>query len=104
MKIKFNILFFPEKEVGKDDAKLRMRVRWNKNVVNFNVGYRFFIEKWSKETQRCKRNTTNAKKISASIVNSRIQFLQDKAEDVFNFSKQKTILLQYQNFETSTMS
>ena len=91
MKIKYNILFFPEKEVGKDDAKIRMRVRWGKNVVNFNVGHRFFIEKWSKETQRCKRNTTNAKKVSASIINSRIQFLQDKAEDVFKFFETKDI-------------
>jgi integrase len=89
MKIKYNILFFPERETDKNDAKLRMRVRWNKNVVNFNVGYRFFSEKWSKETQRCKRNTTNIKKISASIINSRIQFLQDKAEDVFKFFETK---------------
>lgn len=91
MKIKYNILFFPEKEVSKDDAKLRMRVRWGKNVINFNVGHRVFIEKWSKETQRCKRNTTNAKKVSASIINSRIQFLQDKAEDIFKFFETKDI-------------
>lgn len=83
MEIKRNILFYLGKEKGKTDAKLRMRIRWGKNLVHFNVGHRVIIEKWSTDTQRCIKNTTNFKKTSASIINKKIQELEDKAEEVF---------------------
>ncbi len=83
MEIKHNILFFVDKEKGKEDAKLRLRIRWNKHTINFNVGHRVFTEKWNSETQRCKKNTTNSKKVSASIINSKIQKMHDIAENVF---------------------
>lgn len=83
MKINYNILFFPDIEKGKQDGKIRLRIRWNGNVLNFNVGHRVHLDKWSKESQRCKRNTTNLKQVSASVINSDIQFLQDKIEFVF---------------------
>jgi len=45
MQIKSNMLFFPDKEKDvlaktgyKEDAKLRLRVRWGKTIVAFNVG------------------------------------------------------------------
>lgn len=83
MEIKRNILFFPEKEKGKDDARIRMRIRWGDNVVNFNVGHRIYPNKWSIEAQRCLNNTTNKKKVSAKLINSSIQKLHDRAEDIF---------------------
>ena len=95
-KIKRNILFFPDKEadqglttnpvspVYKSDAKLRMRVRWGKNVVNFNVGYRVKLLQWDSGVQRCKSKTTNEKKQAASLINSEIQRLEDAAEFVFS--------------------
>jgi hypothetical protein len=51
-KIKYNVLFFPDKKVDKEltvdnthseykeDGKLRMRIRWKGCLVAFNVGYR----------------------------------------------------------------
>ena len=83
MKIKYNILFFPDIEKGKKDGKIRIRIRWNKNVLNFNVGHRVVIDKWNNEAQRCKRNTTNLKQVPASVINSEIQNLEDKIVDVF---------------------
>ncbi|ADQ79730.1 integrase domain protein SAM domain protein [Paludibacter propionicigenes WB4] len=90
MQIKRNYLFFPDKEgteaIGyKSDAKLRLRVRFDKSkIVNFNVGYRVDLKKWSTETQRCKSGTTHSKKkISASEINTEIQRLENLADNVF---------------------
>ncbi len=84
VKIKYNILFFPDKEADparsapgapayKPDAKLRIRVRWPGNKVDFNVGYRVKLSQWDTKTQRCIAKTTNAQKQSASLINGRIQ-------------------------------
>lgn len=96
MDIKRKVLFFPEKEptgkkdtTGKavyhSDGKLRLRIRYASTiVVNFNVGYRVEHEKWAKDTQRCKANTSHGtKKVSALEVNREIQRLENLAEGVF---------------------
>lgn len=85
--------FLLDKEPGKTDAKLRYRIKWNGNTVAFNVGFRVDIDKWSKDTQRCKNNTThNKKKVSASIINKEINRFEEIAERIFNnFEKENTI-------------
>lgn len=89
MNIKRNILFFIDKEGSavngyKSDGKLRLRIRYNADKVDFNVGYRAEIEKWSSETQRCKAGTTHGKKkISASEINKEVQRLENLANAVF---------------------
>lgn len=93
IEIKHNILFFPDKEritTGtetdkeyKSDAKVRLRVRWNSKVVNFNVGIRIKLEQWDETSQRCKRRTTNLKQQSASLLNAKIQHYENIVEDVF---------------------
>lgn len=94
MDIKRNILFFPDKEptgetdkngnkIYKPDAKLRVRIRWNKQTINFNVGHRVFLSQWITETQRCKRNTSNPKKVSAAIINNTIQTIENTIDDIF---------------------
>lgn len=84
LKIKRNILFVPDKERDKNDAKLRCRVRWNCNTIAFNLGYRVNIDKWSYETQRCKSNSTHGKKhITAFEINRTIQFYHDNINDIF---------------------
>lgn len=90
MNIKRKYLFFPDKEgteeTGyKPDAKLRLRIRYNKNtVVNFNVGYRVELSKWVNEAQRCKTGTTHGKKkVSATEINNEIQRLEVLADNVF---------------------
>jgi integrase len=94
-KIKYNLLFFPDKEIDKDltadkahpiykeDGKLRMRVRWEDGMVAFNVGYRVKLSQWDSSTQRCKAKTTNFKKQSASEINAEIQRLENIANSVF---------------------
>jgi integrase len=84
--MKYNILFFLDKDkTSISDGKLRMRVRWDKNVVNFNLGYRVEFSKWSTDTQRCKINTSHGKKlIPARVINNEINRYQSAVENVFD--------------------
>lgn len=89
MNIKRNLLFFIDKEGTKEkgykpDGKLRLRIRYNKNKVDFNVGYRVDIDKWNTEVQRCKPGTSHGvKKIAATEINREIQRLEDITNDAF---------------------
>lgn len=89
MNIKRNLLFFVDKEGTKEkgykpDGKLRIRIRYNKNKVDFNVGYRVDIDKWNTEVQRCKSGTSHGvKKITATEINREIQRLEDITNDAF---------------------
>jgi hypothetical protein len=90
MNIKRKYLFFPDKEGREEtgympDAKLRLRIRYDKSkVVNFNVGYRVELSKWVNEAQRCKTGTTHGrKKVSATEINNEIQRIEILADNVF---------------------
>lgn len=91
MEIKRNLLFFVDKEKDADsqtgyktDGKLRLRIRYTSGKVDFNVGYRVDIAKWSVETQRCKAGTSHGKKkIPAIDINREIQRLETLADDIF---------------------
>ncbi|MDR0754577.1 MAG: site-specific integrase [Prevotellaceae bacterium] len=84
MNIKRHCQFLLDKEHGKQDAKLRYRIKWHGNIIAFNIGYRVEVEKWSSETQRCKNNTSHGKKkIAASIINREIQQFETAVENVF---------------------
>ncbi|MBP3483214.1 MAG: phage integrase SAM-like domain-containing protein [Alistipes sp.] len=70
---KYNILFFLQPEKERDDRHLRCRVRWGKNMVTLNVGYRVEHDKWSRYTQRCIKSTTHGKsKTQANTINRAI--------------------------------
>ena len=95
MNIKRVCQFLLDKELGKPDAKLRYRIKWNSNksIVSRNVGYRVDIDKWSTETQRCKNNTTHGKKkVPASVINKDLQRFEQIAEDTFLFFEANKIL------------
>ena len=103
VQIKYNILFFPDKEtdtarsvpgapVYKPDAKLRIRVRWPGNKVDFNVGYRVKLSQWDTKTQRCIAKTTNAQKQSASLINGRIQQYSDALETIFKAAELRGVV------------
>lgn len=82
--IKYHAQFLLDKEKDNPTAKLRYRIKWSGFIVAFNVGYRIEVDKWSKDTQRCKINTTHGKKkISASIINRKIQEYEQVCENVF---------------------
>lgn len=89
MKIKYKLLFFVDKEGSiksgyKPDGKLRLRVRSGSGKVDFNLGYRVDLAKWSTDTQRCKTGTTHGKKkVSATEINAEIQRLETVANEVY---------------------
>ncbi|MDR1585210.1 MAG: site-specific integrase [Prevotellaceae bacterium] len=88
MNIKRVCQFLLDKEPGKPDARLRYRIKWNRNqnIVSRNVGYRVDVDKWSLETQRCKNNTTHGKKkITAGVINKEIQRVESVADEVFAY-------------------
>lgn len=86
MNIRYNCLFFPAKEQGKDDARLKLRVRWSGQTVCFNPGYRISVKGWSTETQRCRPNTFHGvHKTPASKINREIQSYLDAVDDAFVF-------------------
>lgn len=96
--IKEKVLFFPDKEgtekTGyKPDGKLRIRLRWSGNVVNFNLGYRVELAKWSTDVQRCISGTSHGtKKITAKEINSEIQRAEDAISDIFRAYEVKKIM------------
>lgn len=78
-------LFLLEKNKDSSTGKLRLRLRWDKNVLTFNLGYNVDISKWSTDTQRCKNNTTHGdKKIMASVINKEINRYEEAAEEIWN--------------------
>lgn len=82
--IKWYHIFLVDKEKDSPDGKLRFRVRWGKNIVAFNLGYRVDPSKWSTDTQRCKNNTTHGKKkVAASVINREIGRYEAAAEKLF---------------------
>lgn len=90
--IKWYHIFLLDKEKDSNEAKLRFRVRWGKNIVAFNVGYKIDPSKWSKDTQRCKNNTTHGKrKVAASVINREIGRYESAAEKLFYQYGQESI-------------
>lgn len=83
--VKYHAQFLLDKEKENPTAKLRYRIKWDGNIVSFNVGYRIEIDKWSLDTQRCINNTSHGiKKISASTINREISRFEAIAEKVFS--------------------
>lgn len=85
MDIKRKISFYLQKVYTRDskEAQIRMRVRWDGNIAQFNVGYSIDPTKWIPESGRCKKNITNKKGTAAFDINKEIQRLESLAEDTF---------------------
>ncbi len=82
--IKYHAQFLLDRLKDSDIAKCRYRIKWDGNIVAFSLGYKIEPNKWSLETQRCKNNTTHGKKkISANVINRRIQEYQNACEEIF---------------------
>lgn len=82
--MKYNALFYLAKD-GRDDAKLRLRVRFPGGELSFNLGYRVLLSRWSTEVQRCARGSFHGKnKVSASVINGEIQKWEDAVRDVLS--------------------
>jgi len=100
MEIKYHAQFLLDKEKDKPTAKIRYRIKWEDNIVAFNLGYRVEIDKWSLETQRCKTNTTHGdKKVSASIINKKIKEFESVREKVFRKFEIENSIPEKENFK-----
>lgn len=100
MTIKWYYICLLDKEKDKPDAKLRFRVRWGKNIVAFNLGFRIDISKWSIDTQRCKNGTTHGKtKVTASVINREINRYEEAAEKIFAQFEKENLLPDKQAFK-----
>lgn len=83
MIIKRNTLFFLQAKKGADESYIRMQVRWNKTEVVFNIGYTISPDKWSTDTQRCKKGAMNKKRFNYTVINREIQRLENMVESIF---------------------
>lgn len=102
MVIKRNISFYLQKIYnGADDAEcqIRMRVRWNGNVLQFNCGYTIAQSKWSAASSRCKRNSFNKKGVPSSEINKELNRLEALAEDTFKSFEVQEIMPDKQNYK-----
>lgn len=78
--MKYSILFMPDNR-----AHLRMVVRYMGKRLFCNVGYNIDTDKWNKDTQRCRRNTTHGKDlVPAAKINAAIQHYEDTAMRVID--------------------
>lgn len=87
-----SISFVLDKEPGKEDARLRMRVKYGDSTTSYMVGYRVNHAMWVNKAQRCKPSSTHGKKrIAASVINKEIQRHEDVANEVLNLFEAKKI-------------
>lgn len=86
MIIKRSISFFLQKvynDTNNGERQIRMRVRWNGNIAQFNCGYTVEPKKWDSSSSRCKKNYFNKKGFSYSDINKELIRLEDLAQNVF---------------------
>lgn len=117
--IKRNVLFFPDKEKstatansvfietdGKGskkyynyDAKVRVRIRWSDEVLNFNLGERVELAKWSNDAQRCNIGTSHGKKKrSYKDINNKIESVSNYIDSIFDEFADKDLVPTVEQF------
>lgn len=104
MIIKRNISFYLQKVYnGTDDAEcqIRMRVRWNGNVLQFNCGYTIAKSKWSAASSRCKRNAFNKRGVPSSEINRKLNRLEVLAEEAFKSFEVQEVMPDKNNYKTA---
>ncbi|EKY07789.1 site-specific integrase [Capnocytophaga sp. oral taxon 380] len=101
MNLKYHCQFLLDKEKDKPDARTRYRIKWEGNIVAFNLGYRIEVDKWSNETQRCKTNTTHGKKkIPASVINRKLQLFEQACEDTIKYFEVQKVIPNKEQFQS----
>ena len=68
---------------GNGECQIRLRIRWDGKLVQFNCGYSIDPKKWNSEVSRCKKNTFNRKGVPAADINKELNWLDELANDVF---------------------
>ena len=102
MKSKYHCQFLLDKEKNKPDARIRYRIKWQGNIIAFNIGYRVDIDKWSEDTQRCKANTTHGKKkVPANIINRKLQQFEQACEDTIKYFEVQNMVPTKEQFQAT---
>lgn len=71
-------------KIDDKEARLKLRVYFGSNIVDFNIGLRVELSKWNTDAQRSKSNVTHGKrKVPANYINREIQKYIDTAERLF---------------------
>lgn len=86
MIIKRSVSFYLQKvynNTNNGESQIRMRVRWQGNVAQFNCGYTIDPKKWDSVSSRCKKNYFNARGFSSADINKELLRLDSIAQDVF---------------------
>lgn len=82
--IKYSILFFINREKDRDDAALRVKVKWGNESCTVNIGYRINPDRWNSELHRCTPKSYHGKKkISATIINEVISDTENRVDSFF---------------------
>lgn len=88
--MKYNLIFILYPIKDSQEARIRCRIRWDKNECSFNVGYNVEKSKWV--GQRLKNNTTHGRnKTPASIINMRLQEIEYSISQLFLSIEHPTI-------------
>ena len=102
MKSKYHCQFLLDKEKNKLDARIRYRIKWQGNIIAFNIGYRVDIDKWSEESQRCKANTTHGKKkVPANVINRKLQQFEQACEDTIKYFEVQNVVPTKEQFQAT---
>ena len=102
MIIKRSISFFLQKVYNSGDyseSQIRMRVRWNGNMLQFNCGFTIAPSKWIAENSRCKKNSFNKKGYSSADINKELNRLEELAQDVFKSFEVQEVIPEKQEYK-----
>lgn len=81
----YSILFFINREKGKEDASLRVKVKWAGNECTTNVGYRINPERWDSELHRCVPKSYHGRqKFSSATINRKISEIEERVSNLFS--------------------
>ena len=85
------ISFVLDRVKGTEEARVRMRVKWNgcRSIVAVNVGYRVNVYRWDPEAQRCvPRSFHGSRRTPASVINAEIDRYEEKAREALKTCSQ----------------
>lgn len=100
------ISFVLDRVKGTEEARVRMRVKWNgsRSIVAVNVGYRVNVYRWDPEAQRCvPRSFHGSRRIPASVINAEIDRYEEKAREALKTCSQDPSEAEYRKALTEAL-
>lgn len=100
------ISFVLDRVKGTEEARVRMRVKWNgcRSIVAVNVGYRVNVYRWDPEAQRCMpRSFHGSRRTPASVINAEIDRYEEKAREALKTCSQDPSEAEYRKALTEAL-